>query len=105
MGKIQHHGFGRVVAKHTGSAMIQAYTFETTVLKDGIIRLPEIAGFTDYPAEVLVVIREPDRKPPERQPIVARVQAVDGFLDKWTGFLKGGEPDESKWQYLTEKYQ
>ena len=32
-------------------------------------------------------------------------QAVDQFLGKWKGCLKGVDPDEAKESYLMEKYQ
>lgn len=32
-------------------------------------------------------------------------QAVDKFLGKWKGCLKGVDPDEAKQSYLMEKYQ
>lgn len=33
------------------------------------------------------------------------VQAVDNFLGRWKGCLKGVDPEEAKQSYLREKYQ
>lgn len=30
---------------------------------------------------------------------------IEEFLEKWTGFLEGVDPDEAKSQYLQEKYK
>ena len=35
---------------------------------------------------------------------VEQAQTIDRFLAKWTGFLKGVNPDELKLQYIQEKY-
>nr|VFJ57300.1 MAG: hypothetical protein BECKFW1821B_GA0114236_103323 [Candidatus Kentron sp. FW] len=79
---------------------MQAYKFETTVLENGMIQLPEISGFADCQADVFIVIRQPDE-----QPGITKGQSIARFLDKWTGFLEGGKPGDSKRQYLTEKYK
>jgi hypothetical protein len=53
-----------------------------------------------------------DERSIKRQPLqqseqqeTAKVQAIDTFLRKWKGFLKGIDPDEAKRHYLQEKYQ
>nr|VFJ64889.1 MAG: hypothetical protein BECKFM1743A_GA0114220_103662 [Candidatus Kentron sp. FM]VFJ65188.1 MAG: hypothetical protein BECKFM1743C_GA0114222_103883 [Candidatus Kentron sp. FM]VFK15283.1 MAG: hypothetical protein BECKFM1743B_GA0114221_103642 [Candidatus Kentron sp. FM] len=80
--------------------MMETYKFETTVLKNGIIQLPGISKFVDYPVEVFIVVKQPNEQAdtPEKQ-------TIDQFLGKWTGILRGCKPDDSKRQYLTEKYQ
>jgi antitoxin (DNA-binding transcriptional repressor) of toxin-antitoxin stability system len=35
----------------------------------------------------------------------AKVQAIDSFLKKWKGALKGVDPDDAKHRYLQEKYR
>ena len=41
---------------------------------------------------------------PERRD-VSKAQAIDTFLKKWKGSLKGVDADAAKHQYLQEKYQ
>jgi hypothetical protein len=36
---------------------------------------------------------------------VSKAQAIDTFLKKWKGSLKGVDADAAKHQYLQEKYQ
>lgn len=78
---------------------MEAYKFETTVEENGIIHIPEISRFAHRHVEIFLVFEYP-----ESQPEKARQQSVEQFLDKWTGFLKGSDPDEAKLQYLRGKY-
>ncbi len=39
------------------------------------------------------------------QQATPKAQAIDTFLRKWKGFLKGVDPDNTKRLYLQEKYQ
>ncbi len=36
---------------------------------------------------------------------VTEKQTIDRFIDKWKGFLKGSNPDDAKFKYLSEKYK
>ncbi len=78
---------------------MEAYKFETTVLENGIIQIPEIADFVDSSVEIFMVI-----KPQGKHSDVKKTHNVDQFLKKWTGFLKEENTDEAKLQYLQEKY-
>ncbi len=78
---------------------MEAYKFETTVEEDGIIHIPEIARFAHRNVEIFLVFEYPET-PPES----AHQHRVEQFLDKWTGALKGSEPDEAKRDYLRGKY-
>lgn len=35
----------------------------------------------------------------------SKAQAIDTFVRKWKGFLKGVDPDDAKRHYLQEKYK
>ena len=78
---------------------MEAYKFETTVEENGIIRIPEISQFAHCDVEIFLVFKYPEH-PHE----TARQRRVEQFLDKWTGALKGSEPDEAKRDYLRGKY-
>ncbi|KPA14123.1 hypothetical protein MHK_005668 [Candidatus Magnetomorum sp. HK-1] len=79
---------------------MHAYKFETTILDNGIIQLPEISKYANQQIEIFIVIKQIDQ-----QVHTKAKQPVDQFLNKWTGFLKGCDPDESKFQYLSRKYK
>ncbi len=78
---------------------MEAYKFETTVLENGIIQIPEISQFANRPIELFIVVKQS-----EKQVDVRPTQTIEQFLEKWTGFLKGVNPDDVKRQYLQEKY-
>ena len=76
---------------------MEAYKFETTVLKDGMIKVPQFEEYTDRRIELFIVLK------PQK---VEKKQTIDEFLEKWTGFAKGIEdPDTVKYNYLMEKYK
>jgi len=79
---------------------MEAYKFETTVSENGMIQLPEISKFANRRIEMFIVIKQEDR-----QSDSANKLTPEQFTDKWTGFLKGIDPDISKFQYLREKYK
>ncbi len=76
---------------------MEAYKFKTTVLKNGVIKLPEISQYANRQVEVFVVIKQVAKTGQKR--------SMEQFLKKWTGFLEGAVPDDLKLQYLTEKYK
>ncbi len=77
---------------------MEAYKFETTVLENGIIKVPQFEKYTNRKIEVFVVflpqIVEKEQK-----------SSIDGFLKEWTGFAKGIDPDTEKYDYLMKKYK
>lgn len=77
---------------------MQAYKFETTVQENGVIHIPKMTGLVHQRVEVFVVVSSSAEQETRQS------QAVDIFLEKWTGFLKGFDADELKLQYLQEKY-
>lgn len=78
---------------------MEAYKFETTVLDNGIIQIPEISKFAHRSIEVFVVLKQPESWNANKR------QTITHFLDKWTGFLKGVDTDDAKFQYLRGKYK
>ncbi|HMQ53255.1 MAG TPA: hypothetical protein PKE64_25205 [Anaerolineae bacterium] len=77
---------------------MEAYKFEVKVQENGIIEIPEISRFANQEVEIFIMLK------PKTKIETTREKAVEKFLDKWQGFLKGGDPDELKGQYLQEKY-
>ena len=77
---------------------MEAYKFETTVLENGIIKLPQFEEYINRRVELFIVLKPS---------IVEKKQesTADKFLEKWTGFAKGIDPDTEKFNYLMEKYK
>jgi len=74
---------------------MKALKFNTTVLENGIIQIPEIAQLVDRSVEIFIVV-----KPPDTAAEPETCQSIEQFLEKWTGFLKVNDPDRSKFEYL-----
>lgn len=66
---------------------MEAYKFETMVLTDGIIKIPEISNLANKPVEIFIVVKQ------ERESIRSS-ENIDHFLKKWTGCIKGADPDD-----------
>ncbi len=80
--------------------IMEAYKFETTVSENGTIQLPEISKFANRKIEVSIVIKQQNGQ--ENAP---NAQTPEQFTDKWRGFLKGINPDDSKFRYLSDKFK
>ncbi len=76
---------------------MEAYKFETTVLENGTIQIPEIASFAHQRVEIFIVVKPTVKKESRKQ------RTIENFLAKWTRFIKGFDPDELKIRYLQEK--
>ncbi len=77
---------------------METYKFETTVLESGIIKVPQFEKYANRKVEVLVVLVPQKIEQEEKS-------SLDDFLEKWTGFAKGIDPDIEKFNYLMEKHQ
>ena len=77
---------------------MEAYKFETTILENGMIKVPQLDKYTNRQIEIFIILK------PQ---IVEKEQKIstDEFLKKWTGFAKGIDPDTEKFNYLMEKYK
>ena len=40
---------------------MEAYKFETIVLEDGVIKIPEISKFANRSVEIIIVIKKPNK--------------------------------------------
>ena len=83
--------------------MMHAFKFETTVLDDGIIKIPEIRYLVNKKVEIFIVEKENHQAKSNRPKI-----SFEEFSKRWAGFLKGA--DLTNWKedyvnYLEEKYK
>ena len=80
---------------------MEALKFDTTILENGIIQIPELAGLANSPIEISIVVKH---KQPDTLRDTKQSQSIDEFFEKWAGFLKNSDTDKSKMEYLQEKY-
>ena len=75
---------------------MQVYKFETRISKTGQIQLPLKHQLFDKEVEIIIL--------PKQKPKASKRMAAN-FINKWAGFLSNPETNESKFDYLTEKYK
>lgn len=75
---------------------MKVYRFETHISKNGVIQLPSNQQLNDLDVEV-IILTKPSFKPNRN--------ASADFVNKWTGFLSNTNVEDSKAQYLGEKYK
>ncbi len=77
---------------------MEALKFATTVLENGIIKIPELKDYADQKVEVFVVIKP-------KKHIKSSYKKLDGFFVKWAGVFTITKTDDVKYNYLMEKYK
>ena len=77
---------------------METYKFATTVLKNGMIKIPELENYANQSIEVIVVLK-PNKKQKNNSNL------IDEFLSKWGGFFSTVKTDDDKYNYLIEKYK
>lgn len=70
--------------------------FRTKVSKSGTIQLPGDSSLNDTEVDVIIM--------PKARRIVKTMKAME-FVEKWKGFLYPMESNDSKFDYLMEKYK
>jgi len=77
---------------------MEAYKFATTVLENGIIKIPELKDYADQKVEVFVVLKPKKNIEPSNK-------TMDDFFIKWAGAFSIVQTDDVKYNYLIEKYK
>ncbi len=76
---------------------MEAYKFETTVLENGIIKVPQLDKYKNQQIEIFIVLKS--QKKNKKQKV-----STNEFLKKWTGFIPETNTEVDKYNYLMEKY-
>jgi hypothetical protein len=75
---------------------MQAYRYETRIDQNGMIQLPCNPQLINQDVEIIVL--------PKQGLKLKNISSVD-FVNKWAGFLSNADIEDSKYQYLNEKYK
>jgi len=75
---------------------MKAYKFKTKVSGNGTIQVPDNSDLRDQEVEVIIISTKKEAG--------SKMKASE-FMNKWAGFLSDEETDQSKQDYLTEKYR
>ncbi len=76
---------------------MKAYKFDTKISENGAIRLPLNPDLYNKEVEIIIV--------PKTKPEKTKIHKASDFVNKWAGFLTNSETDNSKFNYLSEKYR
>jgi len=76
---------------------MKAYKFKTKVSGEGTIHVPNESDLRDREVEVIIIS--------ESEEATGSNMKASDFVNKWAGFLSDSETDQSKLEYLTEKYK
>ena len=76
---------------------MNAYKFETKILKDGLIKIPEFSGYENQVVEIFII--------PKKDKKVNEKITAEEFINKWAGFLSQKNTDKTKYEYLSDKYK
>jgi hypothetical protein len=75
---------------------METYRFKTKISKSGIIRIPGKFPLHDKEVEVTLVPKETKSR---------RKDKAKNFVDEWAGFLQSTNTDNSRYDYLMDKYK
>ncbi len=76
---------------------MEAYKFETKIMKNGMIQIPTFEKYEDYEVEIFVVIKK--RKKEKKKP------NINLFFDKWEGTFSTVETDDIRYNEIMKKYK
>ena len=75
---------------------MKAIRFVAKVSEKGVIRIPFASKFFNQEVEVIIL---------PRPSVGGKNAKASDFLKKWAGFLIDSDTDQSKYDYLSEKYK
>ncbi len=80
---------------------MEAFKFETTVLEDGIIKIPDFFRFKNRKVRISIeTVNESKNELEEKEKI------INEFFEKWGGFFSmADDTDDDRYNYLMEKYK
>lgn len=81
---------------------MEAYKFDTTVLPNGVIKIPNNYHLENSEVEVVLTIKHKRAKSPMPK------MTADDFFKKWAGVLQSSDIEEPKkeyYNYLEQKYK
>ncbi len=77
---------------------MEAYKFATTVLENGVIKIPELKDYTNQQVEVFVVIKP-------KKNIKLSNKTMNEFFANWAGIFPVAHTNDIKYNYLMEKHK
>ena len=82
---------------------MQQFNFITYIDDNGLLKIPD--EYKLFNTKVRVYIEPIETQDYDVNNNKVKVEKVNSFLEKWTGFLKAADSDDAKFKYLSEKYK
>ncbi len=80
---------------------METYKFETTILENGVIKIPEFNRFQNRKVRISIETITSHKKELEE-----KKKILKNFFDAWGGFFPNSEDaDDDRYNYLMEKYK
>jgi hypothetical protein len=77
---------------------MEAIKFVTKVGKHGIIKIPELENYVDQKVNVVVALKSKEKS--------SRTKGnIESFIEKWAGFFSDIETNDTRYNYLMDKYK
>ncbi len=73
---------------------MRAYKYETKISENGTMHISLNPALYDKEVEVFIV--------PKQKIAIEKTHKASNFVNKWAGFLRDTNTDDSKYNYLTE---
>lgn len=77
---------------------MDTYRFETKVLENGTIKIPEFEKYKSQKVEVFLVLKS-------KQEPITKEKSVDDFLEKWFGFFPEIETEDVRYNSIMDKHR
>ena len=77
---------------------MEAFKFVRKVGKHGIIRIPELERYANQKVDIIVTLQSEDDNNHKKN-------GLNSFLEEWAGFFSVVDTDDTKYNYLIEKYK
>ncbi|OQX99023.1 MAG: hypothetical protein B6I24_03670 [Bacteroidetes bacterium 4572_128] len=77
---------------------MEAYKFETMVLENGVLEIPEISRYKNRMIEIIIMLNPVTEK-------VEKKKSIDDFFEKWSGRFAEVEIDDIRYNALMEKHR
>ncbi|MEN8122548.1 MAG: hypothetical protein ABFS35_19555 [Bacteroidota bacterium] len=77
---------------------MEAYKFETKVLENGIIKIPEISKYKNQEIEIIVMFKPIAKKAKQKK-------SIEEFFDKWGGYFSAIETNDERYNAIMDKHK
>lgn len=76
---------------------MEAYKFETIILENGMIKVPELEKYKSMKVEVFVVLKPTETKKKD--------ESISEFLEKWGGFFNEVSTTDIRYNAIMDKHK